>query len=531
LAKLANLVVDGGIWMNTQRPEWNDANNALVGNGLSMVTLAYLWRYLGFCERLFAAIPGGKFVASVEAAEWLTGTQTILAAYQDRLGEPTIGDRRRKRLLDALGAAFDDYRTKVYEHGFSGKTTVDVQTVIDLCATGRAYADHSIRANGRTPGLYHSYNLVSFTEGGREAAVEHLPEMLEGQVAVIGSGLLASEEVLAMVDALFSSALYRPDQRSFTLYPSRELPAFLNKNVIPADTVEANPLLIALIESGDSSVVTADAFGVYRFAAPLINKAQLVEALARLSEQPAWTDLVASSRADVLAAYEAVFNHKSFTGRSGSMYKYEGLGSIYWHMVAKLLLAVQETFWRARAAGEPAPMLDALAGAYYRVRAGLSSDKTPGEYGAFPMDPYSHTPSHMGAQQPGMTGQVKEEVLTRWGELGLRIDGGRLSFDPVLLRRREFLEDELEWTYDHAAGPQGTISLPPGTLGFTYCQIPVIYRLIDGPGSVTVTHADGRISTFTDLRLDREVSAAVFERRSTVVRIEVLVPESSITHP
>ena len=38
-AKLANFVPEGGIWMNTQRPEWNDANNALVGKGLSVVTL------------------------------------------------------------------------------------------------------------------------------------------------------------------------------------------------------------------------------------------------------------------------------------------------------------------------------------------------------------------------------------------------------------------------------------------------------------------------------------------------------------
>ncbi|MFK7982080.1 MAG: hypothetical protein AB8G86_19020, partial [Saprospiraceae bacterium] len=30
LAKLSNLIPEGGIWMNTQRPEWNDANNALV---------------------------------------------------------------------------------------------------------------------------------------------------------------------------------------------------------------------------------------------------------------------------------------------------------------------------------------------------------------------------------------------------------------------------------------------------------------------------------------------------------------------
>jgi hypothetical protein len=30
---MSNLIPEGGIWMNTQRPEWNDANNALVGNG------------------------------------------------------------------------------------------------------------------------------------------------------------------------------------------------------------------------------------------------------------------------------------------------------------------------------------------------------------------------------------------------------------------------------------------------------------------------------------------------------------------
>ena len=39
LAKVSNFIPEGGIWMNTQRPEWNDANNALVGNGVSMVTL------------------------------------------------------------------------------------------------------------------------------------------------------------------------------------------------------------------------------------------------------------------------------------------------------------------------------------------------------------------------------------------------------------------------------------------------------------------------------------------------------------
>jgi hypothetical protein len=49
LAKMTNFIPGAGIWMNTQRPEWNDANNALVGYGVSMVTAFYLRRFINFC--------------------------------------------------------------------------------------------------------------------------------------------------------------------------------------------------------------------------------------------------------------------------------------------------------------------------------------------------------------------------------------------------------------------------------------------------------------------------------------------------
>ncbi|HEY9593986.1 MAG TPA: hypothetical protein VHE79_05890, partial [Spirochaetia bacterium] len=58
LTKLCNFVPEAGIWMNTQRPEWNDANNALVGNGASVVTLCYLRRFLVFLSGL--ATSGGE---------------------------------------------------------------------------------------------------------------------------------------------------------------------------------------------------------------------------------------------------------------------------------------------------------------------------------------------------------------------------------------------------------------------------------------------------------------------------------------
>ncbi len=529
LAKLANLVVEGGIWMNTQRPEWNDGNNALVGHGVSMVTLAHLRRHLDFCERLFMRDPANEYVVSSEVADWLHDTVSILAMYADRLDQPTITDRRRKRLLDAVGGRFSDYRGKVYEHGFSAKATVPAAAIVDLCRVGRAYADHSIRANRRESGLYHSYNLVGVDDQGREMHVDHLPEMLEGQVAVLSAGVLPFDAALALIDALYDSRLYRPDQESFTLYPANELPSFLDRNEIPAPSVESNPLLGKLVEERDGSLVERDAFGAFRFAPWIMSTASLTEALDRLSEDPAWTDLVAANRSAAHEIFEDVFHHERFTGRSGSMYKYEGLGSIYWHMVSKLLLAVQENYWRARAAGEADDVLDRLAAAYYRVRAGLSSDKTPQQYGAFPMDPYSHSPAHLGAQQPGMTGQVKEEILTRWGELGVRVADGIIRFHPVLLRQREFLAGERSWRFVDADESYRTITLPAGSLGFTYCHVPIVYRLVDEGPFVAVTTNDGATVRSSGDALDRETSDAIFERRALIAMVEVGVPSSAIT--
>ena len=99
------------------------------------------------------------------------------------------------------------------------------------------------------------------------------------------------------------------------------------------------------------------------------------------------------------------------------MFGFEGLGSIYWHMVSKLLLALAENYFGALEDGASAAPLHRLGELYYRVRAGIGFNKTPEVYGAFPTDPYSHTPPGGGAKQPGMTGQVKEEVLTRLGEI------------------------------------------------------------------------------------------------------------------
>jgi len=528
LAKLSNLVPDGGIWMNTQRPEWNDANNALVGDGVSVVTLYYLRRYVVFIEDLLSGVSDRSAPVAGEIVDWFRRIQETLEATSSLLESDSMSDRARKQLLDDLGESFSVYRRAVYAHGLTDKRSLATSEVLDLCRTARQLIEHGIRANRRADDLYNAYSLLSFSGRGNEASLQPLHEMLEGQVAVLSSGLLDGEDSVRVVERLFGSALYREDQRSFLLYPERELPGFLEKNTVPRDGVEAVPLLMELIEAGDNSIVAVDAFGVCRFHPSLRHEHDLESVLDRLSASPEWRKRAARDRAAVLDLYEGVFHHRSYTGRSGAMYSYEGIGCIYWHMVAKLMLAVQEVAVRALDDGSSAETRTSLIELYYRIRAGLGFEKTPGEYGAFPTDPYSHTPRHGGAKQPGMTGQVKEEILTRFGELGVEARGGVIRFRPFLLRQEEFLTEPEDFRFIDVHGQERTVELRADSLAFTYCQVPVVYEATNGDGWIRVIFSDGGTRGYRGDRLDEETSRAIFDRSGRVIRLHVGVPHRTL---
>jgi len=524
LAKIANLVADGGIWMNTQRPEWNDANNALVGNGLSVVTLCYLRKYLADLGRIFES-ETRHFPVSAEVAQWLQDTLAGLRSTPPP-ASGVLDPMDRRALLDALGQAASEYRSTVYAHGFSGRTELASSTIVELVDAALGHIDRTIRVSRRDDGLYHSYNLLQLTPDG--ARVEHLDEMLEGQVAVIGAGILSGTEVVEVVAALFDSAVYRPDLRTFMLYPARPRPSFLEKNRIPAERVESNPLLRELVASGDDSVITRDVSGAHHFHPTCDTVPHLLAALGRLAELPEWSQLVAAHRADTMALFDDVFGHSAFTGRSGTMYKFEGLGSVYWHMVGKLLLAVQEAYQDAADGGEPPEVVADLAEAYHRIRNGSSFMRSPAEYGAFPFDPYSHSPAHLGAQQPGMTGQVKETILTRTGELGVRVEDGCIRLEPTLLQQHEFVAEPTTWQFIGVDGTARSLTLEPGSLGFTICAVPIICRLTDGGATVSAIRHDGVVVGAHGTRLDPEISRDVFGRNGTIERLEVEVPRSNV---
>jgi len=520
LCKLGNLVVDGGIWMNTQRPEWNDANNALVGQGLSMVTLYYMRRYVRFLQELLAA-NSESVDMSVEVCQWLAETATALSSIRASLGADRVSASQRYASLAQLGRAASRYRGLVYEQeSFSGKATQGVDPVLSMLDDALAAIDHSIENNRRDDGLYHAYNLLNVKQD--TLAIDTLYPMLEGQVAALSAGAIAPDEAVAVIEALFESDVFRPDQHSFMLYPDRALPCFLDKNRIPADQVEAIPLLQGMLADGDERVVVRDADGCYRFNADFINVSALNAELDSLGA--AYGDEVNAARATLQSLYEQVFKHQAFTGRSGGMFGFEGLGSIYWHMVSKLLLAVQENFFAALDQGADEAVCQRLGELYYRVRSGIGFNKTPAEYGAFPTDPYSHTPRHAGAKQPGMTGQVKEEVLSRFGELGVRLDRGAVRFQTSLLRAREFVSEPRRFRFLDIDGNWQEADVPAGGLAFTWCQVPVIYELVDNVDPcVTVSLKGGEKQTLTALALSTDMSAELFKRSGLVRQINVKV--------
>ena len=222
--------------------------------------------------------------------------------------------------------------------------------------------------------------------------------MLEGQVAALSSGAVPPTEAVEVLEALYESGIYRADQDSFMLYPDRDLPGFLERNRVPEEQAQAIPLLRDMLHGGDTRVVLRDADSDIRFNADFRNSGDVQAMLDEITTEIG--DTVAASRRQILELYERVFNHRAFTGRSGTMFGYEGLGSIYWHMVSKLLLAVAENFVVALDDGDDEATVRRLGELYYRIRKGIGVNKTPLEYGAFPADPYSHTPAHAGAQQP-----------------------------------------------------------------------------------------------------------------------------------
>ena len=514
LAKLSNFVPGAGIWMNTQRPEWNDANNALVGNGVSMVTLYYLRRFLSFFVNILKQDKSASFEISTELFHFFEKLNTSFNSIKFNLD-----DKQRKQFVDELGEVAAEYRDRIYTSYFSGtKDSLDKGRIIHFFETVLSVLDATIVSNKRNDGLYHAYNLINLEEN--QITIDRLSKMLEGQVGVLSSGYLSQEESLSVLDSLKNSDLFWDEQYSYILYPNKELLGFMNKNIIPEEELKKSDLLNNLVKDGNKQIIEKDINDKYHFNGLFHNASCLDEELSKLPSK--YKELVVKEKNIVLEIFENVFDHKSFTGRSGTFYGYEGLGSIYWHMVSKLLLASAEVTQQSILNNSDPKLIGKFFDHYFEINEGIGVNKSPELYGAFPTDPYSHTPRGRGVQQPGMTGQVKEDIVSRFYELGFFVNDGKITFDPTILRKSEFIEEEKSFKYVNLNNEISYIELHKHSLAFTVCQVPIIYSLSDKE-SIRVSYMDNSDKTIEGHELDIEDSVSIFNRTNLIKAVYVSV--------
>lgn len=509
LAKLSNFVPDAGIWMNTQRPEWNDANNALVGNGASVVTLAHMLRYTEFLQRHLAQMSRKEFLFMEELAGFLHAQWDCLSSFAPALFTG-FSPEKRLEFVAEMGRIGQSYRDQVYT-GLSGKTrALPADSLQELLALTARYLRQSLRHSRRKDGLYHAYNLLHFQ--GNRLHIDYLYEMLEGQVALLDSGFLSPEEALQLLDTLRESALYRADQNSYLLYPNRSLPAFLEKSKLGPEWIAKYPALEKVAARKEQQILARTQQGEL-FWHPDLHHGRVLAARAQELSLPE------EEREQLAAAYEDSFRHHAFTGRSGCFYAYEGLGSIYWHMVSKLHLAVCTLLEREDL--EPG-LRQSLRRHQQALQAGIGSHKSPENYGAIPLDPYSHTPAHRGAQQPGMTGQVKEDILARWQLLGLQVKAACLAFNPKQVSAEEWLTAATTFHYYTVHGEGKALELAAHSLAFTYCQVPIRYMRGAANNRLLVLDPEGReLHRQEHFLLEATWSAALFARDGSIGEIQV----------
>ena len=106
-------------------------------------------------------------------------------------------------------------------------------------------------------------------------------------------------------------------------------------------------------------------------------------------------------------------------------------------------------------------------------------------------------------------------------ELGIHIQNGEIRFKSTLFNQDELLNQGSVFEYFDIQGKQQNITLHGGQLGFTFCQVPVVYSASD-KDTISITFQNGDKTLILGHTIDNKVSTKIFQRTGDVLRIDVL---------
>ena len=126
-----------------------------------------------------------------------------------------------------------------------------------------------------------------------------------------------------------------------------------------------------------------------------------------------------------------------------------------------------------------------------------------------------------------MTGQVKEDIICRFGELGVKIEAGSIHFQPDILRSSEFIWSKKTFRYFNIEEKEKSVDLSDGSLAFTLCQVPIVYTISD-KDYVVINLSSGETRTTEGRSIDKDTSHSIFSRSGYVSHIQVFIQEQSL---
>ena len=116
---------------------------------------------------------------------------------------------------------------------------------------------------------------------------------------------------------------------------------------------------------------------------------------------------------------------------------------------------------------------------------------------------------------------MKEDLLCRFGELGVRVTDGCIHFDRALLNGEEFLKEPATFDYVTVEQQWQSSNCLREAWPTPLCQVPVVHLKGDTPG-IEVKRADGSTQRVAGLSLDLDTSRAMFRRSNDVVQLTVV---------
>jgi hypothetical protein len=96
------------------------------------------------------------------------------------------------------------------------------------------------------------------------------------------------------------------------------------------------------------------------------------------------------------------------------------------------------------------------------------------------------------------------------------------------LKADEFMQEPAEFAYVSVTGEDQSLALPAGSLAFTLCQVPVVYKVVDDRGAAAVRFSDGSTVAVPDSCFDAALSGEIFSRSGRITQIQVGIPRDSI---